>query len=55
MEAITIRKLPDGVNQRLRMRAAVHGRQRSLATRDVADFAGLELDLIDPWTIAPDS
>jgi toxin FitB len=29
-----------------------HG-DAQLATRDIADFAGLELDLIDPWTISP--
>lgn len=30
--------------------AAAYGLQ--LATRDVADFAGLGLDLIDPWQSA---
>ena len=33
--------------------AIVRDSDAQLATRDTADFAGLELDLIDPWTISP--
>jgi antitoxin FitA len=35
MNAITIRKLPDGVKQRLRMRAAAHGRSMEAEARDI--------------------
>ena len=35
MNAITIRKLPDGVKQRLRMRAAVHGRSMEAEAREI--------------------
>lgn len=35
MTAITIRKLPDGVKQRLRMRAAVNGRSMEAEARDI--------------------
>jgi toxin FitB len=33
--------------------AIVRDSDAQLATGDIADFAGLELDLIDPWTISP--
>ncbi len=33
MSAITIRKLPDGAKQRLRMRAAAHGRSMEAEAR----------------------
>jgi predicted nucleic acid-binding protein len=33
--------------------AIVRDSNAQLATRDIADFAGLELNLIDPWTISP--
>ena len=35
MNAITIRKLPDGVKQRLRMRAAAHGRSMEAEAREI--------------------
>ena len=35
MDAITIRKLPDGVKHRLRMRAAVHGRSMEAEARAI--------------------
>jgi antitoxin FitA len=35
MSAITIRKLPDGAKQRLRMRAAAHGRSMEAEARDI--------------------
>ena len=35
MDAITIRKLPSGVKQRLRMRAAVHGRSMEAEAREI--------------------
>lgn len=35
MTAITIRKLPDGVKQRLRMRAAVNGRSMEAEAREI--------------------
>ena len=33
--------------------AIVRHSDAQLATRDTADFSGLELDLIDPWTVSP--
>jgi predicted nucleic acid-binding protein len=33
--------------------AIVRHSDAQLATRDIADFEGLELDLINPWTISP--
>jgi antitoxin FitA len=35
MNAITIRKLPEGAKQRLRMRAAAHGRSMEAEARDI--------------------
>ncbi len=35
MNAITIRKLPDGAKQRLRMRAAANGRSMEAEARDI--------------------
>jgi plasmid stability protein len=35
MSAITIRKLPDGAKQRLRMRAAAHGRSMEAEARTI--------------------
>ncbi|CUR54735.1 conserved hypothetical protein [metagenome] len=35
MTAITIRKLPEGAKQRLRMRAAAHGRSMEAEARDI--------------------
>lgn len=35
MSAITIRKLPDGAKQRLRMRAAAKGRSMEAEARDI--------------------
>ena len=35
MSAITIRKLPDGAKQRLRMRAAAHGRSMEAEAREI--------------------
>ena len=35
MNAITIRKLPDGAKQRLRMRAAAHGRSMEAEAREI--------------------
>lgn len=35
MAAITIRKLPDEAKQRLRMRAAAHGRSMEAEARDI--------------------
>lgn len=35
MEAITIRKLPDGAKQRLRLQAATHGRSMEAEAREI--------------------
>jgi antitoxin FitA len=35
MDAITIRKLPGGTKQRLRMRAAMHGRSMEAEAREI--------------------
>lgn len=35
MTAITIRKLPEGVKQKLRLRAAAHGRSMEAEARDI--------------------
>jgi plasmid stability protein len=35
VNAITIRKLPDGAKQRLRMRAAAHGRSMEAEAREI--------------------
>ena len=35
MSAITVRKLPDDVKQRLRMRAAAHGRSMEAEAREI--------------------
>lgn len=35
MSAFTIRQLPDGVKQRLRMRAAAHGRSMEAEAREI--------------------
>jgi plasmid stability protein len=48
MDAITIRKLPRGTKQRLRMRAAVHGRSMEAEAREILVDAlarSLEQDL----------
>lgn len=39
MTAITIRKLPDGLKQRLRMRAAANGRSMEAEARDILSQA----------------
>jgi antitoxin FitA len=41
MNAITIRKLPDDAKQRLRMRAAAHGRSMEAEARDIL-LSGLD-------------
>ena len=43
MASITIRNLDDDVKTRLRVRGAV------LVTRNVRDFQGTGVEVVDPW------